>query len=258
MEDLLAEKLLTEVRDRVSDAMAAMQLLTPLVRDKGSQNDREYLAAMNKSFYRLIRMIHHLEAYDLGELTEPAPLDLAGLCRDICEQSVFFAQRLGIAFDWSLSDSSVLSLGSDHLLGLAVLNLLTNAFEAAGEGGWARLEGSLEKGYWQIRVMDSGAGFPDRTREGDPFLKTSGGTGLGLETVRRVAELHGGVLLTEDKKEGKQTGVRAMLALPVRKVQGETLCACKIPLELWGGFSPALVEFSPLLPLGEFSIEDTE
>ncbi len=264
MEDLRKEKFLSEVRDRISDAMAAVQLLTPLVREKGDGRDREYLAAMTKSFYRLLRLIHHMEVCQQETLSRPEALDLAGLCRDVCDQCMPMAKKLDISFDWTLSDSSVLSMGSDHLLSVALLNILTNAFEAAGPGGHVSLGGARENGYWKVTVTDDGPGLRKPEQVRDPFLKQPGGVGLGLEAVRKVAGLHGGVLLLEDRKgstpEGEtDSGVRAVLALPVQKpTGGEILREPRIRMDFRGGFSPILVEFSTLLPLDEFSIEDTE
>ena len=47
-EKLLTEKLVTEIRDRVSDGMAAVDLLGTLVREKGSRKDQAYLEAISK------------------------------------------------------------------------------------------------------------------------------------------------------------------------------------------------------------------
>lgn len=259
MEDLLSEKLLGELRDRMSDMMAAMQLLIPLVRDKGSKHDREYLAAMNKSLYRLLRTIHHAEVCGGESAFHPEPLDLAGLCRDLSRRCEPMAKLLGVCFDWSLSESGLIALGDDHLLEMALLNLLVNAFEAAGRGGHVTLKEEAGNGRWTVTVWDDGPGLQGTQPPADPFLKTPGGIGLGLETARKAAQLHGGALVLED---GEGDGVRAVLSLPLQK-PGKELGGEKDSLrdggrDYRGGFSPTLVEFSPLLPAESFSFEDTE
>ncbi len=81
-----------------------------------------------------------------------------------------------------------------HLL----MNLILNAVEAAGPGGWVRIEhGSHGDRYCYLRVLDSGAGPPHEFVERlfEPFSTTKPeGVGLGLTVARQVAESHGGRL----------------------------------------------------------------
>jgi len=79
-----------------------------------------------------------------------------------------------------------------------LLNLLHNAIEAAGNGGWVRVEQDVkENGNFCLRVIDSGAG-PSEAVAGRLFeaFATSRpeGTGLGLAVSRTIAEGHGGTL----------------------------------------------------------------
>ncbi len=81
-----------------------------------------------------------------------------------------------------------------HLL----MNLILNAVEAAGPGGWVRVEwGDEADGCCHVRVLDSGAGPPAEFIERlfEPFSTTKPeGVGLGLTVARQVAESHGGRL----------------------------------------------------------------
>lgn len=257
MEEQVAEKFLLEIRDRVGDAMAAIQLLSPLVEEKGSERDRAYLAAMNKSFYRLLRLLRHAEICKATSIPEDGTVDLAGLCRKLGRDAADMARILGTSFELSLADSSVVSRGDADLLEMAVLNLLVNAFEAAGPGGEVTLKGTLENGNWVMAVTDNGCGLRRAEEDPDPLRKTPGGVGLGLAAVQRVAELHGGVLMKVDKGAWGEVerGFKAVLSLPVRKPEGG---AVKAASGLWGGFFPVLVEFSPLLPAENFQVEDTK
>lgn len=257
MNDRQTDALLVELRDRVSDILAAVQLLSPLVRESGDRADREYLAAVNKSLYRLVRTLRHAELCGGGEMTfKEEVIDLAGLCRDVSRHCEDMARVLDLSFDWTLGESSVLSLADDRLLEMALLNVLTNAFEAAGRGGSVKLKAALADGAWRVTVEDSGPGLEDRQTPEDPFLKRPGGVGLGLETARRILTRHGGTLMLDN---GKEEGVRAVLTLPVRKpAREEPLHTPVLPWDPWGGFSPAKVEFAPLLPLEAFGAEELE
>ncbi len=104
-------------------------------------------------------------------------------------------------FDPSLPDAL-----ADHDLALqAVLNLLTNAAEALGQGGGevtistryrsARPGGPAPEARLEVRVEDDGPGIPEalQTAVFNPFVTGKpAGEGLGLSLVARIAELHGG------------------------------------------------------------------
>ncbi len=102
-------------------------------------------------------------------------------------------------------------------------NLLLNAAQAMPEGGaialGARASGSpqggpagrrneREQGGWvEMCVRDGGVGIPAEAldRIFDPFFTTKpGGTGLGLATVHRIVEEHGGSIRVQSA-EGKGT-----------------------------------------------------
>lgn len=102
----------------------------------------------------------------------------------------------------------------------AVTNLLRNAKEATPSGGQIFVSTQLDAkpgdgDFVTINVTDTGEGIAaqeiDRVLE--PYFSTKkGGTGLGLPTVRRVAEDHGGSL-TMQSEPGK--GTQFSLRLPV-------------------------------------------
>lgn len=96
------------------------------------------------------------------------------------------------------------------LLGQAVLNLLLNAAEAAGEGGQVRIrfgppaEGSDLKQF-RLEVSDNGPGIPSHVLDKifNPFFTTKDtGTGLGLAIVHRVIEAHDGTILATNNEGG--------------------------------------------------------
>jgi signal transduction histidine kinase len=62
--------------------------------------------------------------------------------------------------------------------------------------------------FWQIAITDSGAGIPQaiQPRIFEPFFSTkpSSGTGLGLNTVRKITWLYGGDIRFESES-GRST-----------------------------------------------------
>lgn len=249
MERETGEKLIRELREQVNDLLAAAQLLTPLVREQGSDKDGTTLAAMQKSLYCLVRTVNHLELCREETPFSPRVIDLAGLCREIGRQVESVSVDMGISFTWELEKEGVITIGDDSLLETAILNLVSNALRAAGKGGKVALICKTVGEQCLILVRDNGSGIIPGDPEADPLLKREEGLGLGLETVRQVAHLHGGRLLL-DNSAGD--GVRAALSIPIRRPEkGELVKEREMAYDRMGGFSPLLVELAPLLP-GEF------
>lgn len=99
----------------------------------------------------------------------------------------------------------------------AVLNLLRNALEACRPGDEVLVSTRAEDGCALLRVTDTGPGMtPDvRERVFTPYFSTKRtGTGLGLATVRRIVEEHGGRIdLTSEVGKGTQFTVRLPVAV---------------------------------------------
>jgi signal transduction histidine kinase len=136
---------------------------------------------------------------DLGKATE--------LNRQVCnlgtvvEESVALLRpscvHTRIALHWQPPTEPV-SLSADaHQLGQVVLNLLTNAIEAAGPGGWIEVKVGLARTVAFVEVNDSGAGLDPKVvnRLFEPFVTSKPeGVGLGLAVARQIVQAHGGTI----------------------------------------------------------------
>jgi signal transduction histidine kinase len=100
------------------------------------------------------------------------------------------------------------------MLRRAVLNLVLNAVDAMPGGGEIVITACRTRQGLELEVADSGPGLSDRDRARvfEPFFTTkSGGIGLGLSIVFRIAEAHGGAVLVRNCPQG---GAAFTLHLP--------------------------------------------
>lgn len=106
------------------------------------------------------------------------------------------------SIDFQIEDGMIVE-GDERLLHAVLENLMSNAYKFTGKVGEAVIAvgSSLEKGRRTFFVKDNGAGF-DSTQAAKMFtafqrLHTSSefeGTGIGLATVKRIIEKHGGAI----------------------------------------------------------------
>jgi signal transduction histidine kinase len=100
-----------------------------------------------------------------------------------------------------------------------VSNLVGNAIKYMGDAPTKRvlIRARDERQMVRIEVEDTGPGVPEEFRERifDPFVRAAAvstpGLGLGLATVRRLAEAHGGAVGLES---GVGKGSRFWVVLP--------------------------------------------
>ncbi|WP_341279816.1 HAMP domain-containing sensor histidine kinase [Paenibacillus sp. FSL H8-0537] len=100
------------------------------------------------------------------------------------------------------------------------INVIGNAIKFAPEGGYIRIEMSLDTDSIKVSVSDNGSGFPDEDgfRLFERFYKADksrskklGGSGLGLSIAQKIVNLHQGVIRITNRVEG---GARVDVTLP--------------------------------------------
>lgn len=249
----LGPLLLEQLREQMNNLTAAIQLLSPVVREKGGEQYDPYLAILNQSLYRIMRMLGNVEFLELEEWDRPelrqGSLDLAGLCRELAAQVTPLAELVEVSFSYEEEKGCLLTCGDSRLLRRLLLELISNALKAAGKGGRAGLRLATHQDRAVLTVWDDGPGLPPPNREPSGPLDRPSGLGLGLRVARRAAEAHGGAIVFEQRED---RGCRAVVSLPIRTPgQGEL----RTPSMGWdpaGGFSDLLLELASVLPYQAF------
>ncbi|MCZ2155199.1 MAG: hypothetical protein LC114_15075 [Bryobacterales bacterium] len=170
---------------------------------------------------RLNRVVNTFLDFTRPVDLKPRNLDFAEL---VAESGRLFepqAGSRGIHLDVAHPPEPVFIRGDRDLLKQALVNLMSNAIDAMGEGGHLHLELIRNRDDCMLRVSDDGCGIPEEIRPRIFQLyfttKSSGkGTGVGLAITFQIVQLHGGEIGFESET-GR--GTTFWIRLPVVSVQ---------------------------------------
>jgi signal transduction histidine kinase len=139
----------------------------------------------------------------LGETGQfcPEPCSLTALVNEAQALLRPQCRHAGIDLRWQMPADEFTLRGDRSQLEQLILNVLGNAVEAAGPGGWveALLQGKQENGTRTavFEVSDSGPGPPPTVADHlfEAFVTSKPeGVGLGLAVAKQVVDAHGGAI----------------------------------------------------------------
>ncbi len=182
-----------QLRNSVTGAKIAVQIH----RRHCGQIDQD---SLDVALRQLAMTEAHLQRFlTAGQPSAPrqTKCDLCGVVADVAALVAPAFEHRGVRLDWlSAGPPCEASIDAGQIRQL-LLNLVLNGLEAAGAGGWVRIELARRDQRLVLRVIDSGPG-PDqalRDRLFEPFSTGKPeGIGLGLAVARTIAEAHGGTL----------------------------------------------------------------
>ncbi len=108
-----------------------------------------------------------------------------------------------------------------ELLKQGMLNLLLNAVQAMPHGGTLTIQASRLEGDEgvELHFIDTGMGMSPEVQQRifEPFFTTrTGGCGLGLPTLKKIIEAHGGrIQVQSEPGRGTKFSIRLPLSAPV-------------------------------------------
>jgi two-component system NtrC family sensor kinase len=189
--------------------LAAIQMLIATIVEGycGTLSDKaaDMLVRIQRNCEELQDMVRDyldLSRVERGELVaRPSTFDLRrAVVEPAVDQTAVFFRSRRIAVEVGCAEGLMVTADAD-LLRIALNNYLTNAAKYGREGGRAVVRVQSREGELVLTVRNDGEGFPpaDAERLFEKFFRLKNanthskrGSGLGLFTVRAVAELHGG------------------------------------------------------------------
>ena len=244
-----------ELRLQLAQMTLASQVLERTVTDEKS---REYLAMLDQSICRMLRVVGRLElSARLGEEDPPrmdwTAADLAALTRELGERMAGLLECAGVTLTVHAPER-LAAWVDEGLIRQVIMELVSNGAQA---GKHVTLTLAAQGSRAVFTVEDDGPGIePERLQylfsgeeEAVPDWRRGG---VGVAIARRAAALHGGTLVAGC---APGQGLRAVASIPLGEPGGTVL---ESPGLAWdrGGFSDELVALSHLLPPKAFRAED--
>jgi signal transduction histidine kinase/CheY-like chemotaxis protein len=184
------------------------------------------LAAVDRQMRQMTRLIEDL--VDIARISSNRlelrreHIDLSTALRAAVETSSALLQAGGQEFVVTLPAEPIYLDADQTRLTQAIANLLNNAAKYTPRGGRIWLTGERRDGAASITVRDTGAGiapemlssiFEMFTRGEQSQAHSQGGLGIGLTLVKRLIELHGGVVTAQS--DGRGQGSSFVMRLPI-------------------------------------------
>jgi PAS domain S-box-containing protein len=207
---VLAGGIAHDFNNLVGSILANSELAQQKLASGGTADDE--IQDIQKVAGRAAEIVRQMMAYAGQETTALETVDLSRLVGDMLQLlQISISKRVTLKMD--LKDSLPTVLANPAQIRQVVMNLITNASEAIGEGGGViriatsevqaeggssvSLRGQREGGGVRLEVSDTGCGMTEETRAKifDPFFTTKfAGRGLGLAAVHGIIRSHGGTI----------------------------------------------------------------
>ncbi len=265
----------TEQAELQALALAALELRTPLSNMRSvaddlfplpcvSENEEaaEYAAFINRSIYRMHRIIGNMADayfYTRDEAPSMEIRDIGALLEEQFRQNAELLGTIGIDLRFTGLREIAYGLVDSEKLERAVSNILSNAGKYTPKGGTIDAKLTRKGNMLYLTVHDSGSGIPDEVMSSvyHRYMRQPGiedgnqGIGLGMVLIRSAAAIHGGTVLIEKSAD---QGTRLTMSIPIR--QDSSLVRSPAPrVDYAGELDHKLIELSEKLPVSLYRTE---
>jgi signal transduction histidine kinase len=213
----LAGGLAHEIKNPLSTISLNLELLIEEVSDGDSPRDRRMLKkllSLQQECRRMGGILEDFLKFARAGQPELVSCDLNQSVRDFLEFYQPEAAANGIEISPHLgADLPEVRLDAG-LFRQVLLNLALNAQQAMPRGGLVEIQTRVRDGRVELELIDNGCGMDEKTlsRIFEVFWSTkTSGSGLGLATVKRIVEAHGGRVLVDS---APSRGTKFTISLP--------------------------------------------
>lgn len=213
----LAGGFIHEIKNHLSTLGLNLQLLAEDFQDPQSQRERramERVQRLQGECQRLVDVSNDFLRFARVKDLERTPTELGEIVEEMVDFFSPTARQANIDIKCYVPGHlPAVSLDRD-LFKQALLNLMLNAQQAMPSGGELTIQAAREADGVSLSMIDTGQGMSAEVQAKvfRPFFSTkSGGCGLGLPTVRKIVEAHGGTITVQSAIE---RGTKFTLTLP--------------------------------------------
>lgn len=168
---------------------------------------RKSVTTIESEAQRLARLVDSM-LFDARLAYVPLTLQTLDLA-DVLEEAIYAhderAQQEGKTLEMDAPPGPMRMDGDRDLLARAFENLIDNSLKYSGQEGRLHIRLENEAANYIIQFADNGEGIPPEflpDRIFEPLVRArshGSGSGLGLSTVRKIIEMHGGTITAQSK-----------------------------------------------------------
>lgn len=210
-----------EIKSPVSAIRGAAELLEENMPEERRERFLANIRTESNRIQNIIdRMLELSELENRNRLHQLKDINPGAMIRTVIESKQPMLLKKDIAVILKI-DEELHATGDPFLLHQAVSNLVQNAIDFSPSGSQVTVSANKDGDMIAIEVIDNGSGIPDYALEKifNKFFSLNRpdtdkkSTGLGLNFVREVAELHNGKIIIVNRPEG---GVKAAFRLKIQ------------------------------------------
>jgi PAS domain S-box-containing protein len=213
-------RLVSGVAHELNNPLAAILLFSDalLQEDGRTESDVEALRAINAQAQRSGAIVRDLLSAVRAREEQREHVDGRAIVAESAEALRQLVERSGARLELALGEEAAPLFADRIALEQVLSNLVTNAAQAAGDGGAVRVAARREGDVYRITVEDDGPGIPPDLlpRIFEPFFTTrpaGQGTGLGLSVSLGIVRQHGGQLEVDRRRRAR--GTCLVVTLPI-------------------------------------------